>query len=74
MANNRLYIEDTENGDIIMVAKSFGDGWSWRADADAINSWLNALNFGPRDMGASFGRSPSCLRFVTENEVNNAKP
>lgn len=68
MANNRLYIEDTKNGDRLFVAKSFGQGWSWRVDSDAITNWLTIHT---RDVAASFGNtdgSPSDLVFRTENE------
>ena len=69
MANNRLYIEDTETGDRIMVAKSFGSGWSWRASVDDIDAWLNAKQ---RDVDASFGNTSSrrsALVIRTENEL-----
>jgi hypothetical protein len=68
MANNRLYIEDTSNGDRLFVAKSFGQGWSWRADSEAITNWLRIHT---RDAAASFGNtdaSKSTLVFRTENE------
>ena len=68
MANNRLYIEDTKNGDRLLVAKSFGKGWDWRADSEAISSWLKIYI---RDAAASFGNtdsSSSTLVFRTENE------
>jgi hypothetical protein len=68
MANNRLYIEDTETGYRLFVAKSFGGGWEWLRSADEINAWISAK---PRDEGASFGNtdsSPSRLRFITEND------
>lgn len=68
MANNRLYIEDTKNGDRLFVAKSFGQGWDWRVNSDAINNWLKSH---VRDAAASFGNtdeSPSDLVFRTENE------
>jgi hypothetical protein len=68
MANNRLYIEDTSNGDRLFVAKSFGQGWRWRADSEAITNWLSIHT---RDAAASFGNtdaSKSTLVFRTENE------
>lgn len=68
MANNRLYIEDTETGDRLFVAKSFGQGWNWRADSEVISSWLKIYM---RDAAASFGNTcnnPSVLVFKTENE------
>jgi len=68
MANNRLYIVDTETGQQLMVAKSFGEGWNWRLDADQINNWLEETQ---RDCAASFGNPSSAktqLKLVTENE------
>ena len=73
MANNRLYIEDTDTGERILVAKSFGRAWDWRVDREQMNEWIDDMN-GLRDMAASFGSAPSSFRFVTENEVNDAKP
>jgi len=69
MANNRLFIEDSETGDRLMVAKSFGKGWDWRKSADQINEWLAKRE---RDSLASFNdtlKIASTLRFRTENEA-----
>lgn len=66
MANNRLYLKDTETGEQILVAKSFGDGWTWRASANELIQWLRE-----RDMGASYGITddqPTRLKLETENE------
>lgn len=71
MANNRLYIEDTDPtpGDEpkrILVATTLGDGWVWRAEADKLTHWLDL-----RDIDSSYGNTgskPSQLKFVTENE------
>ena len=72
MANNRLFIVDTETGERIMLAKSNGDGWwMWYKDdkarrVDEITEWL-----GMRDLNASFGNTddqPSRLVLMTENE------
>lgn len=66
MANNRLFIEDSESGCRLFVAKSFGEGWDWRASSDDINDWLKA-----RDTGAAYGNTTSAaptLRFRAENE------
>lgn len=68
MANNRLYIVDTENGDSLMVAKSFGEGWDWRVDSNVLNNWLSSCI---RDPGQAYGntnKKPSNLVFRTENE------
>lgn len=72
MANNRLYIVDTESGERILLAKSNGRGWwIWygkdKAERlDQLSNWLEL-----RDRRASYGntdKSPSKLRLVTENE------
>lgn len=69
MANNRLYIEDTETGELLMVAKSFGDGWHWRKSDDEINDWLEKKK---RDFEATSGSTSgtwTTLRLVTEHEL-----
>jgi len=66
MAHNRLYILDTKTGERLFVAKSFGDGWDWRANTDDINAWLT-----DRDHDASYHDAwgeTSDLVFVTENQ------
>jgi hypothetical protein len=66
MANNRLYIEGTETGNRLFVAKSYGGGWGWETAPDKINEWLAQRS---RDWSASFGdKTPSKLQFRTENE------
>ena len=40
MANNRLYIVDTETKEYICIAKSFGDGW----EAGNIDLYADFLN------------------------------
>ncbi len=67
MANNRLYILDAESGEKFCVAKSFGDGWEWRAVPEAITQWLKLRD--PNASYSNFGKNPSELRFVTENEA-----
>jgi hypothetical protein len=47
MANNRLYIKNLETGDEIMLAKSFGTGWSWRKDRKQMQDWLDVQNIHP---------------------------
>jgi hypothetical protein len=73
MANNRLFIVDTETGEEIMLAKSNGDGWwVWYGEdkagrIDELTAWLQL-----RDLQASYGNTnaePSKLRLVTENEM-----
>jgi hypothetical protein len=72
MANNRLFIVDTETGERIMLAKSNGDGWwIWYGEdqasrIDELTAWLQL-----RDLNASYGNTdcqPSKLKLVTENE------
>jgi len=67
MANNRLYIEDTKNGDRFLVAKSSGCGWSWRKSTEEMQTWLEEEN---RDIEVAWNSeyTPSQLRLVTENE------
>lgn len=85
MANNRLFIVDTETGERIMLAKSFGQGWATRQRAylpegatewteEAAEEWIARLDnwLDLRDFQASYGNTddqPSRLRLVTENEI-----
>ena len=53
MANNRLYIQDPENNEQFMLAKSMGDGWQIRDEeylGALLSKWLEL-----RDMEASYG-------------------
>jgi len=66
MAHNRLYIFDSKTGDRLFVAKSFGEGWDWRATPEEITQWMT-----DRDYAASYHDcwdGKSSLAFVTENE------
>lgn len=65
MANNRLYIEDTETGERILLAKGFGDLWSASGDMDKLHDWLNT---GDRDRTAS-ETGATKLRLVTEDTL-----
>ncbi len=67
MANNRLWIKNTETGEKLLLAKSFGHGWKLWDDAKGLAEWLDTADF-----GASFGNcsAPSVLVLVTENEEN----
>ena len=56
MANNRLYILDTETGEKILLAKSMGRGWE--AQDNIMCEWLSG-----RDLNASYG---NCLDGNTE--------
>lgn len=72
MANNRLYIVDTETNEYILLAKSNGDGWwVWYAEdkaerVDILTTWLEL-----RDLSASYGNTdskPSRLTLMAEND------
>lgn len=65
MANNRLWIEDTETRERILLAKSLGGGWDVRLDADELARWLDL-----RDTYAAFGsaQGKTTLRLVAEND------
>ena len=64
MANNRLYLVDTETGESIMLAKGFGFGWSWRVDNEKIENWIV-----DKDILASCGpEHPTNLRLMNESE------
>jgi hypothetical protein len=67
MANNRLYIVDTETGDRFLLAKGFG-GWERPAmhQPTAVFDWLLAHD---ADAACSLG-GPSKLRLMTESEVD----
>jgi len=65
MANNLLYLVDTESGDRICLAKSFGHGWKVFHEPEKIDDWLEC-----RDFDAAFGDASgkSRLTLVCENE------
>ena len=66
MANNRLYLKDSDGG-LLMVAKSFGDGWDWRRTAQEMTEWLSE-----RDMACAYGNTNNNrtgLRILTEDEA-----
>jgi hypothetical protein len=62
MANNRLYLVDTETGDKLLLAKGWGE-WQWHPNTDEMTAWLKG-----RDIGATSGPDgqTSCLKLVTE--------
>lgn len=63
MSNNRLFVLDEETGDILLLAKGWGDGWHLAPDAD-LEGFLRARDFAAScDAGAT-----TKLRLVTENE------
>lgn len=62
MANNRLYILDTETNEKLLLAKSFGARWSIRVNEDVFNNWMIE-----RDIGALTSDSaPSSLKLITD--------
>ncbi len=76
MANNRLYLVDSETNEKILFCKSFGQ---WRLciinnegiyakDADEaieiLNDWLK-----DRDIGSTTGHAPTNLVLKTEDEL-----
>ncbi len=66
MANNRLYILDTETGEKVMIAKSMGRGW--QSKDVFLEEW-----FSGRDLEASCGNcyeySNTKLKLVCENDA-----
>lgn len=66
MANNRLYLRDPETGEQMLLAKSFGLGWSVYPTVDELSAWLEG-----RDVAASYGNCASQgtrLQLVAEND------
>lgn len=61
----RLYLQDTETGETLLIAKGFGGmGWGVRVDADNLEEWLEG-----RDIGAFTAGSPTKLRLITEQQL-----
>jgi len=66
MANNRLYIVDTETGDKCFLSKGLAFGWDG-LDKDfqkRLDKWLYN-----KDIAASAGYAPTKLVLKTENEM-----
>jgi len=74
MANNRLYIVDTETGEHFMLAKSMGRGWYIRGEnpgepsfAERFEAWCDE-----RDFEASYQNCGHCkptkFRLVCEED------
>jgi hypothetical protein len=66
MANNRLYIRDTQTGEKLLLAKSFGNGWAlWESSVDKFEEWCAS-----RDVQASYTNTggPTMLELITEGE------
>lgn len=64
MANNRLYIHNTETGETLMIAKSFSDGWELRCTKKAIQSFLQR-----DDWKSSCSGGPSNFVLATEADL-----
>lgn len=64
MANNRLYIRDTETGEEIMLAKGYAGsvGWGMWAQAEQLREWLDE-----HDFDASVGHGATRLVLYDEN-------
>lgn len=47
MANNRLYLRDTETGEEIILAKGYAGsgGWTLRSETDSLCKWLDEHDF-----------------------------
>jgi hypothetical protein len=73
MANNRLYILDTERNEAFPLVKALGDGWycyhkRQATLGDDLTEWLDNTDEGvPRDLSASIGGTPTKLVLVDEN-------
>lgn len=63
MANNRLYILDTETNEKLLLAKTFGDRWLLRIDSEIFYNWMK-----DRDIVCQTSNEPSKLKLITENE------
>jgi hypothetical protein len=65
VANNRLYLEDTATGERLLLAKSFGAGWTLWPTPSQLNEWLIC-----RDEAAAYGpdqdTATTQLRLLTE--------
>jgi hypothetical protein len=65
LANNRLYILDTETGEHILIAKAFGPPWDIRATLEQIQEFLDG-----RDVAACCSSDhPTKLKLVTEADI-----
>lgn len=67
MANNRLYIVDTDTGDAFMLCKSYGTDWGvFNSEmGDELDFWLK-----DRDRVAQKGGDYTKFKLVTENGSN----
>lgn len=65
MANNRLYIVDSQSGEELMVAKTFGEGWQWTKTPEEVTEWLFL-----RDQEVAYSNSnPSPTRLQLRTEL-----
>ncbi len=67
MANNRLYIVDTDTGESFMLCKSIGNEWGvFNSEmGEELDMWLKG-----RDEKASYGGDYTKFKLVTENGSN----
>jgi hypothetical protein len=66
MANNRLYIFDSDKNEFILLARSTTGPWRSVAGDEALDKW-----FEERDMNAAYGAvaTPTELQLVTEYDI-----
>ncbi len=64
MANNRLYILDTETNECIMLAKGFAM-WGCTTTEKDLDEWFDC-----RDMGSAQGGDTTNLKLITEDELH----
>ena len=64
MANNRLYLLDTEENECFLLAKGWGTWALWPLGAIYLGKWLDN-----RDFGAATGVKPTVLKLVTEDDL-----
>lgn len=65
MSNNRLYLQDTESGDFILLAKSYGGGWVFERTGDELTKWVS-----DRDKDSSRNANGSTrLKLLVESDA-----
>lgn len=65
MANNWLFIRDSETGEAISVFKAYpSTGWYSTKEMPAIDDWLTG-----RDFDATNGKATTQLQLVTETQL-----
>ncbi len=66
MANNRLYLIDTETNEKILLCKSFGQ-WFLYPTEEVLNNWLK-----DRDIASTTDKYPTKLILKIENEITSS--